>query len=358
MKKKARRISAILLALTIVFVLVLAGCGGAENKTSSEPAKQETAKGNDVKASGDAGSSVFKAGANEEYYMVTFSSGGEYWKGCFKGFEDASKLYGAKVIYTGAKGSDVNEQVTVLEQVIAKNPAGIAVTCVNPDGLALPIKKALDMGIPVITFDADSPNSGRYTFLATGNYQAGVIAARTLAELVGGEGEVGMLQVPGLLNLELRGQGFKDTIENEFPNMKCVQVVNGKLDQTISAQVTASMLQAYPNLKGVFGSDSYAGVGAGTAVKEAGKAGQIKVVSFDTDKGTLDMIKDGILHASIAQGTYNMGYWGFNFLYYLKHDLINPIDGWKQKGVNPLPPYVDTGVSVVTKDNVDAFYMD
>lgn len=356
MKGYARIIS-LTVALLMVVLVVLTGCGSSAEKVSAEPAKAaESAKAAEPAKAADNGSSPFKAGADEQYYMVTFFSGGEYWKGCFKGFEDASKLYGAKVVYTGANQGDVNQEVTVLEQVISKKPAGIAVTCVNPDGLAIPIKKAMEQGIPVVTFDADSPASGRYSFLATGNYQAGVIAARTIAKLVGEEGEVGMIQVPGLLNLEQRGQGFKETIAKEFPKMKVVQTVNGKLDQAEGAKVTAGMLQAYPNLKGIFASDSTAGVGAGTAIKEAKKAGEIKVVSFDTDKGTLDMIKEGVLHASIAQGTYNMGFWGFNYIYFLKHNLINPIDGWKEKGVNPLPPYVDTGVSVVTKENVDAFY--
>ena len=149
------------------------------------------------------------ANPDDVYYMVTFSSGIEYWKGCYNGFESAAAKYGAKTEYTGANTNDVNQEVTVLEQVIAKNPAGIAVTCVNPEGLKDPIQKAIDQGIPVVTFDSDSPDSGRYSFLATGNYAAGVEAATAIAELCGEQGEVGILQVPGLLNLEERANGFK-----------------------------------------------------------------------------------------------------------------------------------------------------
>jgi ribose transport system substrate-binding protein len=289
--------------------------------------------------------------------MVTFSSGIEYWKGCFKGFEDAGKQLGVKTIYTGANQYDVNQEVTVLEQVIAKNPAGIAVTCINPDALAAPIKKAKDAGIPIVTFDADSPSSGRYSFLATGNKAAGAMAADYLGKELNGKGKVAICTLPGQLNHEERVAGFKETMASKYPDIEIVSTVNGKADQTIAATMMSGVLQANPDVNGIFASDATSGVGVATAVKEAGKAGQVKIVSFDTDKGTLDLIKEGTITASVAQGTWNMGYWSMMFLYTLHHDLVNPVDGWKDKNINPLPPSVDTGTNMVTKDNVDAFYI-
>jgi ribose transport system substrate-binding protein len=296
--------------------------------------------------------------SNEEYYMVTFLSGIEYWKGCYKGFEDAGKLYGIKTIYTGGTQYDVNQEVTALEQVIAKNPAGIAVTCMNPDAFKAPIKKAMAAGIPVITFDADSPDSSRFSFLGTGNEYAGSVAAKALSEQVGPQGgDIAVITLPAQLNHEQRSAGFKKALETEYKNLKLVATGNGKGDAGESAKALASILQANPNIKGVFCTDATSGVGAATAVKEANKFGQVKILSFDTDKGTLDSIKSGVISASIAQGTYIMGFQSMNFLYQLKHNLINPIEGWKQKGISPLPFYVDTGVTIVTKENVNSFYI-
>lgn len=302
--------------------------------------------------------SPFVGSAKEEYYMVTFASGIEYWKGCFAGMEAAAKQLGVKAIYTGAPLSDVNQQVTVLEQVIAKRPAGIAVTCSNPDGLRATIDRAIEAGIPVVTFDADSPLSKRYCYLGTGNYNAGAMAARYLATLIGGKGEVAVSTVTGQLNHEERKNGFIETLAREYPNVKVVSVGNDNNDQTRAAILVSGFLQAYPNLKGVFCTDALGGVGAATAVREANKVGQVRIVSFDTDKGTLDLIKEGVIDASIAQGTWNMGYWSMMMLYTVKHNLVKPVDGWQDKGINPLPAVVDTGTNVVTKRNVDAFYMD
>ena len=233
-----------------------------------------------------AANNPFAGNAKEEYYMVTFVSGIEYWKGCFAGMKDAADLLGVKAIYTGAPQADVNQQVTVLEQVTAKRPAGIAVTCSNPDGLRAPIDKAIEAGIPVVTFDADSPLSKRYCYLGTGNYNAGAMAARYLAKLIGGKGEVAVSTVTGQLNHEERKAGFMETLEKEYPNVKVVNVGNDNNDQTIAATLVAGFLQAHPNLSGVFCTDALGGVGAATAVREANKVGKVRIVSFDTDKGT------------------------------------------------------------------------
>jgi ribose transport system substrate-binding protein len=298
----------------------------------------------------------FVGNAKEEYYMVTFVSGIEYWRGCFAGMKNAAGLLGVKAIYTGAWQADVNQEVTVLEQVIAKKPAGIAVTCANPDGLKAPINKAIAAGIPVVTFDADSPSSNRYCYLGTSNFNAGATAARYMGKILGGKGEIAVSTVTGQLNHEERRAGFVRTLTKEYPKIKVAATGNDNNDQTKAATLVAGFLQANPNLKGIFCTDSSGGVGAGAALREANAVGKVKIISFDTDKGTLDLIKEGIVSASIAQGTWNMGYWSLQYLYNVKHNLVKPVNGWKSKGINPLPGVVDTGTNVVTKNNVDAFY--
>ena len=332
----------IFLPVLIIFFIIapLTSCSSSKNNNSSKNSKTSLV-GN----------------KNEEYYMVTFLSGIEYWKGCYSGFEDAGKLYGIKTIYTGAIQYDVNQEVTILEQVIAKKPAGIALTCINPNAFKGPIKKAMDAGIPIVTFDADSPDSGRYSFLGTGNEYAGEEAAKALSEQVGPSGgEVVVITNPTQLNNEQRVAGFNNAINKTYKNLKLVQVGNGNGDQTEAAKVLSGFLQAHPDIKGVFCTEASSGVGAAAAVKEANKQGKVKIVSFDTDRGTLDAIKSGSIATSIAQGTYVMGYQSMNFLFQLKHELINPVKDWKAKKINPLPSFVDTGVYIVSKKNVDSFY--
>lgn len=337
---KAKKTFSLIIMAIFILCLGLSGCSRSNNNVVDKNEK-----------------SPLVGEKSEEYYMVTFMSGIEYWKGCYKGFQDAGKLYGIKTIYTGGLQYDINQEVTALEQVIAKKPAGIAVTSINPNALDAPIKKAIAAGIPVVTFDADSPSSGRYSFLATNNEYAGEIAARTLSEQIGSEGgEVIVITFPTQQNHEERVAGFKKAIETKYKNIKLIQVANAKSDQTEVAKMLAGFLQVHPNIKGIFCTEATSGVGVAAAIKEENKVGQIKIVSFDTDRGTLDAIKSGVISASIAQGTYIMGYQSMNFLYQLKHGLIKPTEGMN-KGSSPLPFFVDTGVSVVTKENVDLFYI-
>lgn len=76
-----------------------------------------------------------------------------------------------------------------------------------------------------------------------------------------------------------------------------------------------------------------------------------QIISFDTDKGTLDMVKEGTIAATLAQGTWNMGYWTLQFLFHLHHGI-----GSDGQEFSPLPRVVDTGITVVTRENVDQFY--
>ncbi len=108
----------------------------------------------------------------------------------FEGFEDAAKSIGVTAKYTGQTDTDVAGQVAVLEQVIAQNPKGIAVTAVNSTALADTIDSAIKKGISVVSFDSDSPTSNRSAYLGTGNYAAGQKSAEFLVPLVNNKGKL------------------------------------------------------------------------------------------------------------------------------------------------------------------------
>ncbi|PDO10487.1 MAG: LacI family transcriptional regulator [Candidatus Reconcilbacillus cellulovorans] len=293
----------------------------------------------------------------EKYVMVTFQAGIDYWKNCLKGFEDAAQSLGVSVEYHGATQYDVNEQIMVLERVVARKPAGIAVSAIHPDRLTPTIDKAVEYGIPVVLFDSGAPGSKAYSFLATDNYRAGAIAARKMAELTGGRGEVAVITSPNQQNHMERTRGFRETIEAEFPDMRVVAVKNGKGDAFASRQAAMEAMGEFPDLAGIFATEANGGVGVGDAVRLMQRTGRVKIIGFDTDKATLDMVKDGTIAATLAQGTWKMGYWSLMFLFHLRH--ADPQSGTPMfpHSVEPLvPPYVDTGVTVVTRDNVDRFY--
>lgn len=291
----------------------------------------------------------------ENYIMITFQSGLEYWKSPLKGFEDAADALGVTVEYRGATRYDAKEQITVIEQAIARKPAGIAISAIDPKSLLPAINKAIDANIPVVLFDSDAPGSKAYSFLGTNNYKAGVTAADKMGELLKGSGEVAVLTLYGQQNHEERTKGFRDTISEKYPGIEVVAVTNGHGDSIASRDEAIKLMKAHPNLAGIFVTEATSGAGVGEAVEGANLERPMQIISFDTNKSTLDMIKKGTISASIAQGTWNMGYWSLQYLFHLHHHLTIPAPS--SFGENaPLPVMVDTGNSVVTSSNVDDYY--
>ncbi|MGZ0085883.1 substrate-binding domain-containing protein [Caldibacillus thermoamylovorans] len=297
------------------------------------------------------GETAFQGKPDEKYVMVTFQSGMDYWKRCLKGFEDAAEALNVSVEYRGATQYDVNEQVTVLEQVIARKPAGIAVSAINPTALTKTINKAVEEGIPVVLFDSNASGSKAFSFLGTNNYSAGVTAAHEMAKLLRNGGNVAVITSPHQLNHQERTRGFVETIYEKYPRMQVVAVKNGKGDTMVSKQAAIEILRDYPDVQGIFATEANGGVGVAEAIKELNKK-EITVISFDTEKQTLDLVKEGVIAATLAQGTWNMGYWSLQFLFHLHHHLTSP----SRSGDLPLPAYVDTGITIVTRENVDHFY--
>lgn len=294
---------------------------------------------------------------DEKYVMVNFLTGIDYWKNVLKGFEDAAASLGVSIEYKGSTQYDLQEQIIVLEQVIARKPAGIAISSMDPEALNVSINKAVEAGIPVVMFDADAPDSKAYSYIGTNNFKAGETAAHKMAQLLNENGEIGIITLPNQHNHQQRTDGFVSTIHSYYPNMTVIVVGDGKGDLWTSEQLTNQFIAEYPNLKGIFVTEANGGIGVGHALISEQKVGELKVIGFDTDKGTLDMVKSGVLSATIVQGTWNMGYWSLLQLFHLNHQLVEPNSIHDNTGVSPLPTYIDTGVSVVTQENVEHFYI-
>lgn len=298
-----------------------------------------------------------KGELNESYVMVSFQSGIEYWKNALKGFEDSAQLLNVSVEYHGATKRDVNEQVTVLEHVIAKKPSGIALSAINPEALHTVIDKAYSVGIPIVLFDSGVPYSKALSYIGTNNYQAGVIAAHEMARLIGQLGQVAVMSMPDQLNMKQRYAGFSDTMKASYPKIEIVKLADGQGDTWQAQIITNQLLEDYPELKGIFVTEAVAGVGVGNAIKKMDKVKQIKIISFDTDRGTLDLINEGTIASTLAQNTWSMGYWSLQFLFHLQHASTQFGMTWNQDDTTSLiPAQLDTGISLVTRENVHLYY--
>ncbi len=341
--------------LSVVFVITLlftlAGCTSTSTQTNTSASAAPTSTVAVTETSRLVGST------DQVYYMVTFLSGYSFWQECWRGFKDAADLLGVTAQYGGSTEYDVNAAVTSLDQIIALKPTGMAVTCMDADAYLSSINNAVKGGIPVVTFDSDSPASNRTTFIGTSNYAAGATAAKYIAGKLNGTGRVACLTRTGQTNINERIQGFTETIEADYPNIEVVQVVNAGDDENQAATNLESLLANDSNIDYIFAALQQAVLGSETALSEMGLTGKVRIVGFDTDTTTLDSIKSGSVDATLSQSPYAEGFWSMIYVYMLSNqDCISSADDWYAKGFPSLPVTCDSGCAVVTADNVDMYY--
>ncbi len=301
--------------------------------------------------------SVFQGSSKEVYYFVDFVSGVEYWVGVYEGFKLAAAQLGVETVYTGTPEYDLNKELSVYAQVVAKNPAGILACPMVPDAFVDPINAAIDKGIPVMTFATDSPQSKRFAFITSDNVKEGYAAADALAKAIGGKGELAATENPGQLNHEIRVRSFKERIEKNWPNVKVVATFATNQDMNKAFNGTRTLLQAHPNVKGIFTPEASSGLGAAQAALEISH-GDIKVICSDINESVLDMIQKGDMFGAIQPNVVIQGYMSMMFLYMAKHQLLDPMNGWKEQGkpYGIYLPFVDNGLDVVNKENAKYFY--
>jgi ribose transport system substrate-binding protein len=295
---------------------------------------------------------------NDTYVMNVMVSGVEYWFPVYEMFKSLGKSLGVKTRYSGTPEYDVNKQLASFEQQLARKPAGIFLHPMNPDPFIEPIARAASMGIPVVTFAADSPNSKRVSFVTSDNFREGAAAADAIATAMGGKGEYAVLENPGQDNHDRRISAFVDRMKAKYPNMKLVGRAATNQDANKAYQATLSLIQANPNLGALFMPEANTALGAAQAKVESKK--DIKVMCCDVNAKILDMIKSGDVFGSINPNQGMQGFAGMMLLFMAKNtQLIDPMNDAKRAGNNPMSvPFLDNGLSVVSKANADDFYWD
>lgn len=361
--KRTRIITSI---LCILLLLVLVGCdtpmittgiedtAKTEDKATTETSEtSETEEASTAEESSTASSeSPFTGSADETYYMNVFLPGAEFWKGCMDGFQAAADQLGVNVELVGSLEYDAAQQVESFEQILAQDPAGILVCPIDPDSMTPSINKAIDMGIPVVTFYNDAEGGNHLGLFATSPEKEGEICAYKTAELLDGKGEIGLITRPQD-NVARREVEFLRIMEEEFPEIKVVQSVFAEADTTKATEMTNAMLQANPNIKAVVAFAALEAIGVAQAKAEMGV--DFRIITFETDPSVLDLIKEGAIDATIGQDTFSSGYWPMLSLFVAKHQLVQPYTDWEKNPWSPLPNYIEFPNPVVTIDNVESF---
>jgi ribose transport system substrate-binding protein len=243
--------------------------------------------------------------------------------------------------YVAPTLANLAEQISILERAAAARPDGIAIDPVDTLRNMPEIYEIKDRGIPVILFDSPSPEGG-ITSVGNDFAQQGQIAAERLVSLIGNEGKVAVMQgFPTAPN-------HKQRYEAQLAILKTyrhVSIVDGGVDNDdiqTAKQHAAAVLASNPDLRGYLCCDASGPIGIALAIKEAKRVGKVKVVGMDGIRPILDAIKDGIIESSSSTIPRMQGSMSVLML-------------WQASLGVPLPQRIDTGIDVITQENIDHF---
>ncbi len=271
-----------------------------------------------------------------------------YWQIVLAGARKAGQDLHVNVPELGAQSeSDINGQISILENAVAEKPAAIVIAPTQFAALGKPIDTAAK-SVKIIGIDSAADSKAFTSFLTTDNVAGGRAAADALAAGIaaknGGKvaGDVALItSLPGVGSLDQRAKGFKEEIAAKYTGLKLVadKVADGQA--TTALNIMTDLITANPDLKGVFASNLIMAQGAGQAIEENKLKDKIALVGFDNDDKLVKFLSDGVIYALIVQDPYRMGYDGVKTaLAASKGELV--------------PAFVDTGVNTITKANMNS----
>jgi ribose transport system substrate-binding protein len=301
--------------------------------------------------------------SNKKQFAFVTNGVASFWTVAAIGAKDAGKKYGIDVVVE-MPAKSVEDQQRIIEQLLADQVAGIAISPINPKNQKDTLNDIAANTI-YLTHDSDAPDTDRLCYVGMDNYKAGRMCGKLVKEAIPDGGEI-MIFVGRLeqLNAKLRRQGVIDELmdrsndssrydePNKIVSNDKYTILGTRVDQFDFAVAKKDAEQAivdHPELDCMVGLFAYNPPLMLEAVKEANKLNDIKIVAFDEDMETLKAIIDGTIVGTVVQDPYQYGYKSVELMYQLsKGDK----SGIPESGMIEIP------ARTIRKDNVTTFRAD
>lgn len=292
----------------------------------------------------------------EKYYLVAANIKLPYWQTAASGFYAGARQMGTVAAeMVGPDTYDPAAESAAFKDAVSKKPAGILVSAADPNVLKSDIDSAIASGIPVITMDADSPDSKRLFFIGTNNYEAGRLGAQVLVKNLKGPASVVVYTMPTQLNLADRLKGYRDVLA-DHPNIKITQVVDIKGDPSVAFDTTKNLVTGKGKPPDAFVCLEASSCQEVADVLDRNSVRGKTIVAMDTNDDTMNWIKKGGISATIAQKPYSMGLIGIDRLDDIHHHKPASLEhDWKDDTLAPYPAFVDTGAVLIDNSNLASF---
>jgi len=308
----------ILIAFTLFGAPFITACNGAGSAGGAKPSQKTIA--------------VIPKGVSHSFWLTVKA-----------GADAAGKDLDVKIVWNGPRQeTDYSGQMNIVEDMINQRVDGIVLAPSHGDSLVPIVERAQAAGIPVTIFDSGISTEKYISYVSTDNRQGGVTAAKRMGEKLGGKGKVAILGVKkGSVSTDEREEGFRDTIQKDFPGITLVPIIfYGEANAAKSLEVAENVLTANADLTGLFASNESSTVGAVAAVRQRNLVGKVTLVGFDATADLVRHVREGAIDSLVLQNPFKMGYEGVK-------TVVDKINGKQPER------RIDTGVKLLTKDNVD-----
>ncbi|WP_156315702.1 sugar ABC transporter substrate-binding protein [Kluyvera genomosp. 1] len=279
---------------------------------------------------------VMKSLANE--FFLTMENGAkDYQK------KNADKF---DLVSNGIKNeTDTSSQIQIVEQMIVSKADAIIIAPSDSKALVPVVKKAVDAGILVINIDnqfdaAVLKDKGlNVPFVGPNNRKGAKDIGDYLAKHLKAGDEVGIIEgIPTSTNSQQRTLGFQDAMS--AGGMKVVSVQSGQWEMNNANAIAAAMLSEYPNIKALLADNDNMALGAVSAIRAAGKRGQVQVVGYDNIEAIKPMLQDGRVLATADQFASQQAVFGID-------TALDALKAGKKQ--NELSGSVETPVKLIVK---------
>ncbi|BDC43638.1 ABC transporter substrate-binding protein [Paraburkholderia terrae] len=278
----------------------------------------------------------------DEPYIPLISKGfqHQFWQAVKSGAEQSAKENNVRITFEGPETEAmVDKQIDMLSAALAKKPQALGIAALDSKAAIPLLKRAQSSKIPVIAFDSGVDSDIPLTTCATDNLAAAALAADKMAGMIGNSGEVGVIVHDQTSRTGIdRRDGFLNEMKSKHPNVKIVSVQYGGGDHLKSAEIAKAMIQANPNIKGIFGANEGSAEGAAIGVKESGK--KLVLIGYDSGKEQKEDIMSGLMAGAITQNPVGIGKCVID-------SAVKALKGEK------LPKKVDTGFYWYDKTNIN-----
>lgn len=254
--------------------------------------------------------------------------------------------HSVRIIARASDQGHVEEQIEIMHTMIAQGVDGIAIAPIDAERLRPLVNRAVENGIPTITFESDIPESRRMSFLGTDNFRAGEHLAHVVARVLDYRGEI--LVTTGVTSqtaVNQRLQGLESALDRFYPYVRILSARSGDGDPLQIRTVIEEQLREFPRADALVTIDATAGPTAIAIWKAMGwTSAERGLVTFDDTAESIDGLQHGVVSAVVTQTQWN---WGPLIV----RRLLDTIAG------ETVPNYLDTGTIELTPQNVGVYRM-